>query len=244
MDNITTLWLLSGVTAVLGLIIAIVIWICIKPPAEEFIADARCITAITAGARCTTAIIETADALYITEDRFRSFIHDLVNEFKHQASFLDKILSNKQFAVLYLSSAESDCELNKEFQTISSKDSKLTNPNEPTWPEDKKLYNYITARPHNSAHAEELIMDKLTKLMDKTKNVNVRYTILYTWLFPCTNCTSKIISEFEQHKSQLSGSKIYVVYSDIREEEKEGKTQLLNNLKDADIEVVRVYCKQ
>lgn len=186
---------------------------------------------------------------------FTSFIRILIKKFKQQSyppnlynKNLRMVSTQTQFAVLYLSSADSDQELlnSSNFHTIGSKrnastdQNPLTDRKKPTYPKDEELYNYITSRQHDSDHAEELIMNKFTTLVEKDENEagNLKYIILYTWLFPCKKCRSKIISKFESKKYKI---KTYVLYSVTRNEEKEGKKEGENDLRKAGIKVKRVH---
>ena len=149
----------------------------------------------------------------------------LRDAFKYQAMPSSKKESiQKQFAVLYLFSSKAEV-LNLEFKTMSESNG-LTNNMEPSFPLDAKLYNYVTARPNNN-HAEMIIMkkfDMLVKAYGKSHSEDpIKYIILYTWLFPCEDCVSAIVSEMRRaYPKDSSKVFIFVLYSDpYREDENE-----------------------
>ena len=129
--------------------------------------------------------------------------------------------AKNQFAVLFLSSSKDDL-----LNSIKGG----TDKNIKVFPPDK-LSNYVTARPHSGAHAEELIMEKFEKLVkayDFDHKEPVQYIFLYTWLFPCTKCASAIIDTIiptirNAYPELLSDVAIVILYSGVHKKEKEDK---------------------
>ena len=97
---------------------------------------------------------------------------------------------NYQFAVLFLSS-ETNITRRVQYRTKSGivDSSNATNRSSPTFPLDRDVCNYITARPDGRDHAEKLIMDKFHLLL---RDRSCRSIVLYTWLLPCKGCTRRI----------------------------------------------------
>ena len=131
-------------------------------------------------------------------------------------------LAKKQFAVVFLSSSKDNL-----LNSIKGG----TNNNIKVFPPDDKLYNYVTARPHSGAHAEELIMEKFDELVKAYESAHkepVQYIFLYTWLFPCSKCASAIIDTIipiiqSTYPELLSDVAIFVLYSGVRKNEEEDK---------------------
>ena len=135
---------------------------------------------------------------------FHDFIRDrVVPTFKEQRG-----INQNQFAVLLLVSE-------KEFKHLDSMTFRpsrepLTDCLEVSMPSERKRYrNYIVARYESvgescdeadpvDRHSEETIISELDHLwegyMKLTKGVEPKCFILYSWNFPCTDCTDTIIS--------------------------------------------------
>ena len=133
----------------------------------------------------------------------------------------DRSVKN-EFAVLFLSSSKDDL-----LNSIKGG----TNKYKKVFPPDNKLSNYVTARPHSGAHAEELIMEKfdeLVKAYDFDHKEPVQYIFLYTWLFPCTKCASAIIATIiptiqNAYPDLLSDVAIFILYSGVSKDERKDK---------------------
>ena len=162
----------------------------------------------------------------IQEDLFYLSLNSISNKlfvtFKDQRKlpWFDR-LAERQFAVLFLSSMKDDL-----LNSIKGG----TNNNIKVFPPDNKLCNYVTARPHSGAHAEELIMEKFQKLVQAYKSAHkepFQYVFLYTWLFPCTKCALAITTiipmvqrAYPEHSSDVS---IFILYSGVRKNERKDK---------------------
>ena len=184
------------------------------------------------------------------------FTHNLFYKFKFQRWLnWDKHSTHNQFSVLHLSSVVSEIELEfaSKFHSMSSKKSNLANHHpltdreSPTYPNDTELYNYVTSRPHGETHAEELIMDKFPLLCQNYMKVNrkVTYLVLYSWLFPCKDCTKKIIKTTRKPQGItntrfLETSDVYLVYTRVRKDDSPHLSKMINNLTAAGINVLRV----
>ena len=168
----------------------------------------------------------------------------LRDAFEHQAMpSSENEPAQKQFAVLYLFSSKAEV-LKLEFET-GSENNGLTNNRKPSFPRDAKLYNYVTARP-NDNHAEMIIMkkfDKLVKAYGKSHSEDpIKYIILYTWLFPCEDCVSAIVSEMRRaYPKDSSKVFIFVLYSDPYREDENEKSNTKQTFKLNKIHPKRIF---
>ncbi len=106
----------------------------------------------------------------------------LVSIFRHQAKTPTHPLEQKHFAVVYLTSSK------EELLNLHQDGSIVTDNSYSLLPPDDQLTRYITARPDDrKCHAEDLIMKKFYKLV-QVFDSEVKYIVLFTWLFPCRDC--------------------------------------------------------
>ena len=119
---------------------------------------------------------------------------------------------------------------------------------EPSFPRNAKLYNYVTARPNNDDHAEMIIMKKfnlLVKAYGKSHSEDpIKYIILYTWLFPCEDCVSTIVSEMRRaYPKDSSKVFIFVLFSDPYREDENEKSNTMRTFKLNRIRLKRIFEK-
>ncbi len=139
----------------------------------------------------------------------------LVSIFRHQAKSPTHPLEQKHFAVVYLTSSK------EELLNLHQDGSIVTDNSYSLLPPDDQLTRYITARPDDrKCHAEDLIMKKFYKLV-QVFDSEVKYIVLFTWLFPCRDCASKIATAVRDvfPKNMLYVT-VVVIYCRIRPEEK------------------------
>jgi len=186
-----------------------------------------------------------------------SFIHNLFHRFKAQRWPRGFMKSASQFSVLYISSYESDVEIEfaSRFHSLTSRANQfgnndpLTNRDVSSFPLDKDLYNYITSRPTSEKHAEEFTIDKI-ELLYKNFTANtkekVKFVILYSWLFPCQECIKKLIKTirkpYGEEKVRLLDTpcSVYLVYSRVIKSEASTLPKLIEKLTSAGINVLKV----
>lgn len=77
------------------------------------------------------------------------------------------------------------------------------------FPAIQSFTNFVVARKYGPRHSEELIFDygDLEDLCRKCVQQPIKTLLLYSWLMPCSKCTSRIISE----KNKLNGGRRMVV---------------------------------
>ena len=138
--------------------------------------------------------------------------HDFIRERVVPAFKEQRAIDQNQFAVLLLVSEEEFEDLNS--MTFHPSGEPLTDCLEVSMPSKRKQYrNYIVARYESiressdkvdpiDRHSEETIINELKHLwkqyMKFTKGVAPKCFILYSWNFPCTDCTEIIISALKQ----------------------------------------------
>ncbi len=128
-------------------------------------------------------------------------IQHVVKDFERQR------LQNYQFAVLFLSS-ETNITRRVQYRTSRGivNSSNATNRRYPTFPLDRDLCNYITARPDYGGHAEKLIMDRFHLLL---RDRSCRSIVLYTWLLPCKGCTRRIRETLGPYANEYNITVVY-----------------------------------
>ena len=173
---------------------------------------------------------------WLDEYRIDDLGKKLTDAFKDQSKPADDDPTQKEFAVLYLSSSKKDL-LEPNFTRKSPEVNKVCDNSKKIFPLTNELCNYVTARPHDRIHAEKLIMGELHKLMEayKSDHEPIRYIVLYTWLFPCKGCASAFASKM-QHFFPF----IYVLYSIVRPVE--GKDQKKTERKLKTLKRLRLQC--
>ena len=131
---------------------------------------------------------------------FDSFIRKvIVPTFKSQ-----RRSDQKQFAVLLLVSEKQFSDINQ--VSFLPSEPSLTDNTQLSMPANEENYhNYIVSRPQNdNYHAEAVILHKLDSLWNGYLSHNdhspPKCFILYSWNFPCTTCTEKIIESFNGPK--------------------------------------------
>ena len=163
---------------------------------------------------------------------FHTFIQRVVDKFKGQR------MSSYQFAVLFLSPKNSlGAALNDIREKILDSSYPTTDNTKPTFPTDTNLCDFITARPDELDHAEKLIMDKFYALARgyRQKMPPCKFVILYTWLFPCSFCTGKIIEKLSSYGS--NECKVIVVHTSNREADNTNYETNVKRLEEAGIEL-------
>ena len=172
--------------------------------------------------------------------------HDLtqrvINLFEQQRQ------EKHQFAVLFLSSQDYITDVT--FQTKTGPvyiPEEATNSSEPIFPPDYDLHNFVTARPHRKwyayrkRHAEEQLLDKfdLLKTSFESSGFNTcRTAVLFTWLLPCKNCTTRIINKLGGR-----GLKVIVIYIiKHRNDTVRNESYTVERLENANIDVIPELC--
>ena len=129
-----------------------------------------------------------------------------------------------QFAILFMSERKKLIHLSKSMKCKNNHPSKkLTDPECKIFPPDENVVNYLTARPNRQSHgatehAESLLLGKLDFLMEKSGESKCETIVLYTWLLPCNDCKTEIITKF---KGALAGKKhVILAYTSKKKDEK------------------------
>ena len=156
---------------------------------------------------------------------FHEFIQRIVYLFEQQRSF-----RQYQFAVLFLSPLpiQNINSRNMLFRTqngVVSKPGEATNSTNLTFPPDDALCNYMTARPERHRHAEVKLMDNFETLLSIYNSLSMprcRSIVLYTWLFPCSQCAEYIIKNLQDYIIE-GAYEVTVIYTskqkDLKDEE-------------------------
>ena len=106
---------------------------------------------------------------------------------------------------------------------------------------DEHLVNYVVARPdhsqHPAVHAEKILLDRLTDLEGKCALFST--ILVYSWLMPCSKCTTALIKELCTH---VQVSKVIVYNTELNY----GEEDNVNNrkrLRQAGIDVYKIPYK-
>lgn len=170
-----------------------------------------------------------------------TFVWNLIDKFNGQRQVGD------QFAVLVLSSGRNNVGRMR-FRPCDHSNNPLVDSHHALYPLQDQYENYIAARPdrvlskfgYRSVHAEELILTEFDSLFSAYRRVegcDPTYIVLYSWMMPCSHCTSAIIVQSNNHLN----SQIIVVYTidwtEISEQENDNNRA---RLRAAGIKVQRV----
>ena len=142
-----------------------------------------------------------------------TFVWNLIDKFNGQRQVGD------QFAVLVLSSGRDNIERMR-FSPCDHSNNPLVDSHHALYPLQDRYENYIAARPdrvlskfgYRSVHAEEMILTEFDSLFSAYRRVegcDPTYIVLYSWMMPCSDCTSAIIVQSNKHLN----SQIVVVYT-------------------------------
>ena len=140
-----------------------------------------------------------------------TFIQNVIDKFNGQRQVGD------QFAVVVLSSERVLKDIGRlKFWPCDYLYNPLVNSQYIFYPPPHQYVNYIVARPERqfwcrSVHAEEIILSEICSLLwayRRAEGRNPTYILFYSWMMPCSNCTSAIIT-----LSYNLNSKIVVVYT-------------------------------
>jgi len=142
-----------------------------------------------------------------------TFVWNLIDKFNGQRQVGD------QFAVLVLSSGRDNIEIMR-FRPCDHSNNPLVDSHHALYPLQDQYENYIAARPdrvpskfgYRSVHAEEMILTEFDSLFSTYRRVegcDPTYIVLYSWMMPCSDCTSAIIVWSNKHLN----SQIVVVYT-------------------------------
>ena len=140
-----------------------------------------------------------------------TFIQNIIDKFNGQRHVGD------QFAVVVLSSERVLNDIGRmRFWPCDYLYNPLVNCHHLFYPPPHQYVNYIVARPERqfwcrSVHAEEIILSEICSLLwayRRAEGRNPTYILFYSWMMPCSNCTSALIT-----LSYNLNSKIVVVYT-------------------------------
>ena len=142
-----------------------------------------------------------------------TFIRTIIDKFNGQRQVGD------QFAVVVLSSETELRNIGRmRFRPCDASNNPLVDSHHTLSPQHQ-YGNYIVARP-DKVHAEEIILSEFDSLLNAYSR-NPTYIMLYSWMMPCSDCTSAIIALCNSHLN----SQIIVVYTidwkEISDEENE-----------------------
>lgn len=179
---------------------------------------------------------------WMTKKCFSSLIKHTIRIFENQR------LQRYEFAVLFLAPCKNFMAMRIciNFQTkresVHNDPDLATNCQLPTFPQDDNLCNYVTARPEQRRHAEELLLDELSTLISNY-SLPCKSIVLYTWFLPCINCKDKIINTLSPYiRSEHQVILAYTIkMKDITDEE---STLIVKDLEKAGITVKKVEYPQ
>ena len=102
------------------------------------------------------------------------------------------------------------------------------------------LTNYLVARPDNGRHCEEIMLDQEYRLWNAYKDhhsTGPGCIILYSWLLPCSDCTSEIIA---YHTHTRPAVKLIVVFTSACYQDESQNLNNITRMQEAGIKIHKV----
>ena len=158
-----------------------------------------------------------------------AFIQNVIDKFNGQRQVGD------QFAVVVLSRERELRHIGRtKFQPCDNSNNPLVDRRHTLYPPQCQYKNYIVGRPdrvwsyirlwYKSVHAEEIILSQFDSLLSayrRAEECDPTYIILYSWMMPCSDCTSAIIALSNSHLN-LQTVVVYTIdWKEISREENE-----------------------
>ena len=164
---------------------------------------------------------------------FYDFIQKVINLFNGQR------LTRDQFAVLIFT-AESELSRMGNIQFRAPwHATHLVNKAYSYFPRNN-LRNYLVARPDMGRHCEKILLDQEYRLWDAYTDhhpIGPRCIILYSWLLPCSDCTSEIIA---YHTHTRPAVELIVVFTSACYQDESENDNNITRMQEAGIKIHKV----